>query len=388
MTWLKRIPVSNLIFLLVLPGIVYFFISNVTYQRAFKFIIPGIGVTILAAIGAYLLAAILGLIAAGLLSLALGKHTRKYYAVAALTFALLSVFFFSRPSESYTLAGKLDGRVAIMSGTPARLSDIIKNGEFAEGAGTQQIRSVSDRARALELLEAGDVVTAVFLPSTEVPSGLEELWKIHYLPDRFRNPALFSAVFALLTFLLIIGSLHSGAHPLAVFAELYIDMIRAVPMLVIILYVGFPVSKAIRDASGLDLPKFLRGMLPIAIGYSAYMAEIFRAGIDAIPKGQYEASRSLGLTGWQTARYVILPQALKIVIPPLGNEFIAMLKDTSLLSVLSIRDLTQRTREFQSNTFILFPSFNTVAIIYIALTLSASSVINWIERRNATDKKH
>ena len=84
------------------------------------------------------------------------------------------------------------------------------------------------------------------------------------------------------------------------------------------------------------------------------MAEIFRAGINAVPRGQIEAARSLGLSRWQTARQVILPQAFRIVIPPMGNEFIAILKDTSLLSILSIRDLTQRMRELQSATFLTF----------------------------------
>jgi polar amino acid transport system permease protein len=124
-----------------------------------------------------------------------------------------------------------------------------------------------------------------------------------------------------------------------------------------------------------------RGVVGISLGYAAYMAEIFRAGIEAIPKGQTEASRSLGLSGWQTARFIVLPQALRIVIPPLGNEFIAMLKDTSLLSVISVRDITQRTREFSASTFQVFSPFNTVAILYIALTLAASSMVKWLERR-------
>jgi len=129
-----------------------------------------------------------------------------------------------------------------------------------------------------------------------------------------------------------------------------------------------------------------RGIVGISLGYAAYMAEIFRAGIQAIPRGQVEAARSLGLSGWQTARFVVLPQALRIVIPPLGNEFIAMLKDTSLLSVLSVRDITQRAREFQAATFQVFPPFNTVAVLYIVLTLAASSLVKWIERHSSAGR--
>ena len=97
----------------------------------------------------------------------------------------------------------------------------------------------------------------------------------------------------------------------------------------------------------MNIEMLTRGIIAIAIGYSAYMAEIFRAGIEAIPKGQIEAARTLGLREHQVARFVIIPQAIAIVLPALGNEFIAMLKDTSLLSILSIRDVTQRMKEFK-----------------------------------------
>ncbi|MEC8236171.1 MAG: ABC transporter permease subunit, partial [SAR324 cluster bacterium] len=111
------------------------------------------------------------------------------------------------------------------------------------------------------------------------------------------------------------------------------------------------------------------------------MAEIFRAGIEAIPKGQIEAARTMGLREWMIVRLVILPQAIKIITPALGNEFIAMLKDTALLSVLSIRDVTMRMREFQAATFLAFTPFNTAALLYVALTLAASSVLKTLERR-------
>ena len=180
---------------------------------------------------------------------------------------------------------------------------------------------------------------------------------------------------------------HGGLHPLAVFAEFFIDTIRGIPMLVIILYIGLPLSGTIKDITGgaLDMPNMMRGVVAISIGYSAYMAEIFRAGIEAIPKGQIEAAHSLGLKNWLVARLIILPQAIRIVIPPLGNEFIAMLKDTSLLSILSVRDVTQRMREFQSSSFLPFEPFNTAAILYVGLTLAASSFLKWIERRSRVE---
>ncbi|HEX7022448.1 MAG TPA: amino acid ABC transporter permease, partial [Trueperaceae bacterium] len=221
-----------------------------------------------------------------------------------------------------------------------------------------------------------------------VPAGADVLWTVRFLPDSARSPTILLLVVGIIVALLTIAGQQSAHHPLAILAELYVDLMRGIPMLVIILYVGFPLHGAIKDMTGgfIDMSSLTRGVVGIALGYAAYMAEIFRAGIQAIPKGQVEASRSLGLSGWQTARFVVLPQALKIVIPPLGNEFIAMLKDTSLLSVISLREMTQRTREFMAATFEVFTPFNTVAILYIVMTLAASSLIKFVERRTEAEK--
>jgi len=97
--------------------------------------------------------------------------------------------------------------------------------------------------------------------------------------------------------------------------------------------------------------------------------------------GNSRRHAAFGLTGWQTARFVVLPQAIRIVLPPLGNEFIAMLKDTALLSVIGVGDVTQKAREFGAATLNLFPPYNSAAVLYVALTLSASSLLRWLERR-------
>jgi polar amino acid transport system permease protein len=285
------------------------------------------------------------------------------------------------------LVGSQEGLVAIMRGTPPGLSESIQRGRYAEGAERRNIRAVIDADAALQRLESG-VVGAAFLPAGRAPAELPVLWEASFLPPDSKQPGIALTVLSALLLMLAFAGWQSGKHPLAIFAELYVDTIRGIPMLVIILYIGFPIQGAIRDLSGgaLEPSRLTRGIFAIALGYAAYMAEVFRAGIQAVPRGQVEAARSLGLGGWQTARYVVLPQALRIVIPPLGNEFIAMLKDTSLLSLLSLREITQRTREFAADTFEYFPAFNTVAVLYIGLTLAASSLLKSIERR--TERPH
>ena len=363
----------------------YLFVTAPDYQRALRYIVPGVGITAIVTILAYFTALLLGLGLAGLLLLKCGRWTNLRFAVAAFLAALASVFFFSRPATDYTLFGTTDGRVAIVEGTPSRVSKQIQSGAY--GGAAMSVRSFSSVADALAGLQAG-TVSAAFIPTAQLPQNAAVLWQVAFLPSAARNPALLSAVLAVLVFMLSAAGWWSHEHPLRIFAELYIDMIRGIPMLVIILYVGFPLQGALRDATGglVNMPILMRGVVAIALGYAAYLAEIFRAGIEAVPHGQREAARTLGLTGTQTARFVVLPQALRIVTPPLGNEFIAMLKDSSLLSVLGVRELTQLAREYQAANFQVFPPFNTVAVLYIAVTLVASSLLKWLERRTKYGK--
>ena len=344
----------------------------------------GLFVTLRAAILAYIVASVLGLGLAGLLGLTPGKTTLRRTLLMIAVLAIASGALLTRAEVSYKLVGSPEQRVAIISGTPSRLSDVIKSGGWPGGDQTQhQIRSVDSVDRALDLMMNNERISAALLPSDAAPDDLPVLWEVSVLPDHFRTPGLILAVLALLLSLFTFSAWQRQRHPLSVFAEFFIDIVRGIPMLVIILYIGLPLSGALKDATGgfFDLPNMVRGMIAISIGYSAYMAEIFRAGIEAIPRGQIEASQSLGMSRWDTARFVILPQAIRIVVPPLGNEFIAMLKDTSLLSILSVRDVTQRTREFQSASFLPFAPFNTAAILYVALTLMAASGLKWVERR-------
>ncbi|MEM6427690.1 MAG: amino acid ABC transporter permease [Deinococcota bacterium] len=379
---LARLRPSYFVFLTALPFALYLFFTAPSYQNALRFIAPGLLVTVIVTVVAYVVASLLGLGLAALLVLQTKSRTVLVYSLLVAALAGLSSFFFTRPQVTYSLVGTTEGRVAILQGTPGRISNAVRDGQYAEDAEGMPVRAVETPEAALERLTEGRV-SAALLPQEVVPDDLPHLWTVTFLPNSARNPALSLAVLAILLGILTVAGWQTEHHPLAIFAELYIDMIRGIPMLVIILYVGFPLQGALRDISGgiINMSRITRGIVGISLGYAAYMAEIFRAGIEAIPKGQFEAARSLGLNGWQTAFYIILPQALKIVIPPLGNEFIAMLKDTSLLSILSVRDITQRAREFQASNFIVFPPFNTVAMLYIGLTLAASSLVKFVERR-------
>ena len=344
----------------------------------------GVAISIRAAILAYMLAIFLGLSWVGLMQMRSRRWTFPLYALFIAATLALALWQFSQPHVGYVLVGTPEGRVGVVKDTPAQLIGAVQTGQFPGAPGTQvETQSFATPDAALAALAASDGPGAVFVPATALPAGASPIWTADALPDGPRAAGIALSVLAILVGLLTFGGWLHSRHPLSVGAEFIIDTIRGIPMLVIVLYIGLPLAGAVKEASGgfIDPPNMLRGILAMALAYSAYLAEIFRAGINAVPTGQGEAARSLGLTRWQTARQVILPQAFRIIIPPLGNEFIAILKDTSLLSILSIRDITQRMREFQSASFLPFAPYNSAAIFYVLLTLVAASLVASVERR-------
>ncbi len=181
-------------------------------------------------------------------------------------------------------------------------------------------------------------------------------------------------------------------------ATLYVEIIRGIPLMVQLLYIWFALPqlldligyklKGIASLAGvgqwfidLKLSPFVAAVTGLSICYGAYMSEIFRAGIESIPKGQMEAARSLGMSYFQAMRYVILPQAFRVILPPVGNEFVALLKDSSLVSVLAVSDLTRRGREYMARTFESLETWTMVALIYLFLTLFFSRLVRIMEKR-------
>ena len=120
--------------------------------------------------------------------------------------------------------------------------------------------------------------------------------------------------------------------------------------------------------------------------YGAYMSEIYRAGIQSIAKGQMEAARSLGMTHIQAMQHVIIPQAVRVILPPVGNEFISLLKDSSLVSVVAVADMTRRGREFMAANFIPLQTWVMIALLYLVLTLFSARVVTWIEKRTRIER--
>ncbi|MDL1898871.1 amino acid ABC transporter permease [Anaerolineae bacterium CFX7] len=185
-------------------------------------------------------------------------------------------------------------------------------------------------------------------------------------------------------------------------STLYVQVVRGIPMLVQIFYWGFVIfpgligllnvfgdmlapalgaDNVLAKIKPSDINLYWVVVIALAFAYGGYEAETFRAGIESIGKGQVEAARSLGMTYFQAMRFVVLPQAIRRVLPPLGNDLISMLKDSSLASVLGVRDITQEARLYASTTFRYVEAYNSLAFIYLTLTLTLSLLTRWIETR-------
>ena len=158
-------------------------------------------------------------------------------------------------------------------------------------------------------------------------------------------------------------------------ASTYVEVVRGIPLLVQLFYIYYALG------TFASIPPFTAAIVALTVCYGAYMGEIFRAGIESIDYGQTEAARSLGFSRWQTMFHVVIPQAMRTILPPVGNEFIALLKDTSLVSIIAVSDLLRRGREFATSTFAYFETFTMVALIYLLITLLLSKIVNIMENK-------
>ena len=163
--------------------------------------------------------------------------------------------------------------------------------------------------------------------------------------------------------------------------RVYLTVIRGTPTMIQLMITYYIIFASV------NVSKIFVAVCAFGINSGAYVAEIFRAGIQSVDRGQTEAGRSLGLTWFQTMREIVIPQAFKRIIPPLGNEFIAMLKDSSLVSVIGFEELTRSGQLIIAQTYGSFEIWTSVAIIYLAMTLTISQFVAFLERKFRTDER-
>ncbi|MBX9459108.1 MAG: amino acid ABC transporter permease [Rhizobium sp.] len=181
-------------------------------------------------------------------------------------------------------------------------------------------------------------------------------------------------------------------------ARFYVELIRGIPVLVLLFYIAFvgapgvvyawnwltaPLAEAgfIEPLLVRDLSLMWRAIIALTIAYSAFIAEIFRAGFQSVDKGQIEAAKALGLSRFHRFRFIVFPQALRVIFPPLSNDFVAMVKDSSLVSVLGVADITQMAKVYAAGSFRFFETYSIVAYVYLVLTIGLSLALRQVERR-------
>ncbi|WP_291327776.1 amino acid ABC transporter permease [Desulfovibrio sp. UCD-KL4C] len=208
-------------------------------------------------------------------------------------------------------------------------------------------------------------------------------------PDPYKDIILFVPDGILVTFQVTIFSI-MGALVIGLFtglgrisknsffnliASTYVEVVRGIPLLVQLFYIYYALGRI------LQVPDMFSAVIAMSVCYGAYMGEIFRAGIESVDNGQTEAARSLGFDKNQTMFMVILPQAWRTILPPVGNEFIALLKDSSLVSILAVADILRRGREFAASSFQYFETYTMIALLYLVITLILSKAVSHMEER-------
>ena len=192
-------------------------------------------------------------------------------------------------------------------------------------------------------------------------------------------------------------------------ASFYVEVVRGIPILVLLIYIAFvgvpaligainglgnlllelglPFGQALADLSSRNFSNTWRVIIGLGMAYGAFSAEIVRAGIESIGKGQIEASQALGMSYWQSMRLIILPQAIRRVLPAYGNDLVAIVKDSSLVTVLGVADMTQLAKLHAASTFLFFQTYSILAFLYLVLTISLTRFVRWIERRFPSEMK-
>ena len=190
----------------------------------------------------------------------------------------------------------------------------------------------------------------------------------------------------------------SRIYPLRQVATFYIEILRGIPILVFLFYVAFVGAPWLVTAVNFVATPFTtlgwvepltvreldftwRAVFALTVCYSAFIAEIFRAGIESVETGQVEAAEAYGLSRWSIFRHVVAPQALRTILPPLGNDFVSMIKDSALVSALGVQDITQLGKVYAAGSFRFFETYNVVAFLYLTMTISLSLLVRLLERR-------
>lgn len=243
-----------------------------------------------------------------------------------------------------------------------------------------------DRWWILLVIVVGLIILLVFVtpdPYQRILNFVDDgIWRTIYLT--------LASFFLVLIFGLFVGLARLSKNKIIRgIATVYVEIIRGIPMIVQIIYWYFAAPAIIKELGATlniaSMANFRANGIAMAIfgltfGYSAYMSEVYRAGIQSISRGQMEAARSLGMTYVQAMRFVILPQAVRVILPPVGNEFITLLKDTALVSAVSIADLTRRGREFAAANFNPIETYTMIALLYLTMTLLATRLVAWLEK--------
>lgn len=215
-------------------------------------------------------------------------------------------------------------------------------------------------------------------------SGRVNLW---FLIAGYPSTIYISAIAAALSMTVGLGVAVMGMsawRPLRILNRIYVEFIRSIPLLPLLFWIYFGLPFLIRGTwFEFNVDPFWAGVITLALSDSAFTAEIYRSGIQSIAKGQSEAAQTIGLTKWQTMRYVVLPQAIRRILPPLANQFIYIVKMSAFVSVIGMQELMRRANDLNTNEYRALEIYTVLIFEYLVLVLAISAAVRWLERRMA-----
>ncbi|HHU18550.1 MAG: amino acid ABC transporter permease [Anaerovoracaceae bacterium] len=196
---------------------------------------------------------------------------------------------------------------------------------------------------------------------------------------------IFAVIIGVIAGLIVALGKMSSIKPVKIVFSVYVEALRGTPLVVqaLIVYAGVPMLLQKYGIAFKWEDPIIASILVCGINSSAYVAEIIRSGLQAVDKGQMEAARSLGMTHAQAMRFIIVPQAFRIILPPLANEFIALLKETAVLSIISVVEVTRKSMLWAAATFEAWPAYLGTAFVYLSITIPLSRLVAYMERRMA-----
>lgn len=371
----RRVKPGVLAMLALMPLFIFPFIANKNYREAFTYIISGLTATLILSLAGFLFAFVVALLVLKMRLLSFKKALISKYSILGLMLIAFAFSLLLIPKQTYTLVGKGVGMVVIPRKTPRSIYEMMLSGDYNKSGRSRNYRVVSTTKIALERLESSDYnFTAALIPKSQVPEGSNIIWEKTIRKTSVNDLFNIFLVLGLATLIISFVAWRTKVHPLSLFSEIFVDLARALPI-VIFFWLGLRVVGKLPSFfhGHLTERRYLLAILALSMAHSANIAEIFRAVIQSlVPAGASSPE----------FRFAQLIKLRKLILPPLTNEFAAILRNTALVSSFGFSDIIRKSKEFGASELSYGPAYYTRLVIFIIIVWLGSSIFKAYETKD------